>query len=128
MPPVARRIRLAAPLGKGVRLELNGANDEPQSFISPKRREMTTACATLLRPLGEASFALRIRAIQRLRIWVFPALEAAFLIQADCGAATASDTADPWLWNLQALTFLDNEAWGTLAWPSARTWILAAAA
>lgn len=110
---------------KVVRLELNDANGEPQSFYL--KRQDDQLVRHVLRPLGEASFAREFRAIQRFAHLGIPALEAAFFDQRDVGGHRQAILLTRALDIYKPLTFW-YERWGRLAWRDRQDLILAAAA
>ncbi|GGD00839.1 lipopolysaccharide kinase InaA family protein [Halopseudomonas salina] len=119
----------APPSGKGVkkvvRIELEDANGNPQSFYL-KRQDHQLA-RSLRCPLGEPTFSREFRAIQHFAHQGIPALEAAFFARRSVDGhqqaillTRALDIYKPLTWWF--------ERWSSLAWRDRQDLILAAAA
>lgn len=115
--------------GKGwkkvVRIELEDANGDPQSFYL--KRQDHQLVRSVRRPLGEPSFAREFRAIQQFAHLGIPALETAFFDQRSQQGHQQAILLTRALDIYKPLTYW-FERWGTLAWRDRQDLILAAAA
>lgn len=108
-----------------IRLVLEDANGQPQSFYLKRQSHQTAR--SLTHPFGEPTFAREFRAIQHFAHMGIPALESAFFAQRSAGGRKQAILLTRALDIYKPLTYWFTQ-WRSLEWRDRQDLILAAAA